>query len=307
MRRLPPLNALKAFEAAGRHLSFTRAADELFVTQAAISHQIKALEEFLGVSLFRRQNRNLLLIDIGQAYLPPLSNAFDTIDTATQRLQRQDQAGILNISVLGSFAAKWLVPRLGHFTDLHPDITVRILADDKIVDFNQEEIDLAIRYSRIPDSNLHSEKFMTEEFFVVCSPRLLTGATPLNTPKDLCHHTLLHDQMREDWQMWLDHAGVKVEPRRSVGFSHSNMVLDAAVDGLGVALGRSILVADDIAAGRLIKPFDISLRAEFAYFLVCPQSHVQRHKVKVFRDWVFERIAYDAARARLTAEPNSAA
>ena len=250
MRRLPPLNALKAFEAAGRHLSFTRAADELFVTQAAISHQIKALEEFLGVSLFRRQNRNLLLTDIGQAYLPPLSNAFDTIDTATQRLQRQDQAGILNISVLGSFAAKWLVPRLGHFTDLHPDITVRILADDKIVDFNQEEIDLAIRYSRIPDSNLHSEKFMTEEFFVVCSPRLLTGATPLNTPKDLCHHTLLHDQMREDWQMWLDHAGVKVEPRRSVGFSHSNMVLDAAVDGLGVALGRSILVADDIAAGR---------------------------------------------------------
>ena len=303
MRRLPPLNALKAFEAAGRHLSFTRAADKLFVTQAAVSHQIKALEEWLGVSLFRRQNRNLLLTDIGQAYLPPLSRAFNGIDTATQRLARQDQAGILNISVLGSFAAKWLVPRLGHFTDSHPDITVRILAEDSLVDFNQEDVDLAIRYSREPASNLHAERILTEEFFVVCSPDLPTGDTPLNSPEDLRHHTLLHDQMREDWQMWLEHAGVQVAPRRSVGFSHSNMVLDAAVDGLGVALGRSILVADDIAAGRLIKPFDLSLRAEFAYFLVCPESHIQRRKVQVFPDWIFKRVSQDNHRLRKNQNP----
>ena len=297
MRRLPPLKAVRTFEAAARHLSFTRAADELHVTQAAVSHQIKALEEWLGVTLFRRQTRGVLLTDAGRAYLPALTDALDAIDRATRDLLRRDQAGILTISSLGSFAAKWLVPRLGRFADRHPDISVRIAAEDTLVDFTQSEVDLAIRYSRGTWRGLHHEKFLTEEFFVVCAPKLLDGPHPLNSPADLAHHTLLHDQMREDWQMWLDHAGVTVGPGRSLGFSHSNMVLDAAIDGLGVALGRSIMVADDLAAGRLVKPFALSLKAEFAYHLVCPPDHVGRPKVKAFRDWIFDEVARDAARA----------
>ena len=297
MRRLPPLKAVRTFEAAARHLSFTRAADELHVTQAAVSHQIKALEEWLGVTLFRRQTRGVLLTDAGQAYLPALTGALDAIDRATRDLLRSGQAGILTISALASFAAKWLVPRLGRFADRHPDISVRIAAEDSLVDFAQSEVDLAIRYSHGAWRDLHYEKFLTEEFFVVCAPRLLSGPHPLKTPADLAHHTLLHDQMREDWQMWLEHAGVTVAPGRSLGFSHSNMVFDAAIDGLGVALGRSIMVADDLAAGRLVKPFNLSLKAEFTYYLVCPPTHVARPKVKAFRDWVFDEVARDAARA----------
>ena len=266
------------------------------ISPRAVSHQIKALEEWLGVTLFRRQTRGVLLTDAGRAYLPALTDALDAIDRATRDLLRRDQAGILTISSLGSFAAKWLVPRLGRFADRHPDISVRIAAEDTLVDFTQSEVDLAIRYSRGTWRGLHHEKFLTEEFFVVCAPKLLDGPHPLNSPADLAHHTLLHDQMREDWQMWLDHAGVTVGPGRSLGFSHSNMVLDAAIDGLGVALGRSIMVADDLAAGRLVKPFALSLKAEFAYHLVCPPDHVGRPG-KAFRDWIFDEVARDAARA----------
>ncbi len=290
MRRLPPLNALRAFEAAARHLSFTKAANELFVTQAAVSHQIKALEEWFGFLLFRRQARALLLTDEAQAYLPAVRDAFDNLDSATARLLRLDQAGTLNISVSASFAAAWLVPKLGRFADAYPEIDVRISANDLVVDFDQEEVDVAIRYGQGDWSNVIAERFMEEDIFVVCSPKLVEGPHPLRTPMDLEHHTMLHDQMREDWRMWLEAKGLDIESRRSLGISNSSMVIQAAIDGLGVALGRSVLVADDLATGRLVKPFDDAIHAEFAYYIVYPERNAQRPKVKAFRDWVFSEV-----------------
>ncbi|MEE8533201.1 MAG: transcriptional regulator GcvA [Alphaproteobacteria bacterium] len=295
-RRLPPLNALRAFEAAARHLSFTHAAEELNVTQAAISHQVKALEERLGVQLFRRLNRALLLTDAGQAYLPPVRDAFDRLDEATERLFSHDSRGALTVSVLPSVAAKWLVPRLGRFRESHPDIDVRIDANMHLTDFSREDVDVALRYGGGKWPGLRADRLMTEDFFPVCSPALLEGPVPLRTPEDLRHHTLLHDDNRTDWTVWFLAAGIEGgDPTRGPGFTDSSLVLQAAAEGQGVALGRSALAAVDLAAGRLVKPFDISLPATFAYYLVCPETTAERPKVVAFREWLFGEVAYDDA------------
>ncbi len=288
-RRLPSLKALRAFEAAARHLSFTLAANELNVTQAAISHQVKALEERLGVKLFHRRNRRLFLTEAGQAYLPPVREAFDELAAATERLVARDAAGTLTVSTLTSFAATWLVPRLKQFRELHPEIDVRLTASDGLVDFAREDVDVAIRYGRGHWPGLRADHLLAEDIFPVCSPGLLDGTNPLRRPSDLEHHTLLHDDMRESWRMWLLAAGVEgLDPERGPGFSHSSMVVQAAVDGQGVALGRSALVAADLAAGRLVRPFEGSLPAEYAYYVVCPEANAERPKVLAFREWLLE-------------------
>ncbi|MCR9257331.1 MAG: transcriptional regulator GcvA [Alphaproteobacteria bacterium] len=293
-RRLPPLNALKAFDSAARHLSFTKAAAELYVTQAAVSHQIKSLEEWLGVPLFRRGTRSLLLTDAGQAYRPKIRNALDMIEEATGSIHVGEKSGKLTVTVLQSFASSWLVPRLGSFQQAHPEIDVRVSATDDLVDFNSEDIDCGIRYGVGDYKGLHSELVMSEVIFPVCSPRLLEGEHPLKAPADLVHHTLLHDVMRETWSSWLDAAGVDgVNPNRGPTFSHSYMVFQAAIQGQGVALGRSILVQDALAAGRLVKPFDMSLTAVDAYYFVCPLRTAERPKVKAFRDWLMKEAAQE--------------
>ncbi|MEO3432549.1 transcriptional regulator GcvA [Inquilinus sp. CAU 1745] len=298
MVRLPSLKALRVFEAAGRNLSFTRAAAELHVTQAAVSHQIKTLEEELGIQLFRRGHRGLLLTDAGQAYLPEVRAAFERLTAATGKLRAQDATGPLIVSVLPSFAARWLVPRLRRFRDGNPDIDVRVSATDRPVDFDRDDIDLAIRYGAGSYSGLAANRFLTEEFFPVCSPALaegdVNGRPPLRAPEDLRWHTLLHDDMATDWPMWLLAAGVAgLDPRRGPAFTDSSMLLQAAVDGQGVALGRSALAADDLAAGRLIRPFDISLPTEYAYYILCPERDAQRPKIVAFRDWLLEEAARD--------------
>ena len=298
MRRSPPLNALRAFEAAARHLSFTRAAAELHVTQAAVSHQVKGLEEYLGLSLFKRQNRSLLLTDAGQAYFPALRDAFDTIDDATNKLKERDSGGALRVSTFTSFAAKWLVPRLGRFGAQNPDIEVRLAINDHISDMNADGIDVGIRYGTGDYRGLRVERLLTEEIFVVCSPRLLDGPIPLRSPEDLAKHTLLHDDLPEDWDTWLEAAGLDVtnpafRTGRDIAINHSEMVLQAATDGLGVALGRSVLLADDLAAGRLVKPFDLELPAQSAYYFVCQQGAIERPKVRAFRDFLFAEAARD--------------
>ena len=296
-RRLPPLNALRAFEAAARHLSFTRAAEELNVTQAAISHQVKALEERLGVRLFRRLNRALLLSEAGQGYLPPVRDALDAIAEATERLVARDGSGALTVSINPSVAAMWLVPRLMRFRAAHPEIDVRISADDRLADFARDDVDLAIRYGRGVYPGLHVVRLMTEDVFPVCSPALLGGPNPLRRPEDLRHLTLLHDdpidvasgEAMADWRMWLLAARVEgVDPVRGPAFSHSNLLLQAAIDGQGVALGRTLLVAAEIAAGRLVKPFELSLPASFAYYIVCPEATAERPKIVAFRAWLIE-------------------
>ena len=286
-RRLPPLNALRAFEAAARHLSFTRAAEELNVTQAAISHQVKGLEERLGIILFRRLNRALLLTDAGQAYLPAVRDAFDLLAEATGRLKALDRVGVLTVSVLPSFAAKWLVPRLGRFSQAHRDIDIHIAPSEHLTDFAREDVDIAIRYGKGEWPGLRAHRLLTEEYFPVCSPDILKGRYRLRTPAELRHHTLLHGDMDIDWRMWLMAAGVEgVDETRGPMFSDSSMVIQAAVEGQGVALGRSALAAADLAAGRLVKPFDISLPATVAYYVVCPTATADYPKIAAFRDWV---------------------
>ena len=287
MNRLPSLNALRAFEVAGRHLSFTRAARELNVTQAAVSHQIKALEAQLGVRLFRRAARGLLLTDTGQAYLSDVREAFRRLIQATERLRTRDVAGVLTVSVLPSLASRWLIHRLGGFQERHPEIDVRVSADDRTVQFDREDVDVAIRYGRGVYPGAEADLFLTEELFPVCSPRLMEGPHPLRQPADLAHHMLLHDDLPTNWAMWLKVAGAtNVDPTRGPAFTDSGMVLQAAIDGMGVALGRSALAGDDLAAGRLVRPFDIILPADNAYYLVYPEHTANRPKIKAFRDWI---------------------
>jgi LysR family glycine cleavage system transcriptional activator len=291
-RELPPLAALKVFEAAARHLSFTRAAEELSVTQAAVSHQIKALEARIGFPLFRRLGRRLVLTDAAQAYVTELREAFDLIVAATRRLRAQDSAGVLNATVLPSFAVTWLLPRLARFRAAHPEIDVRISSDSRAVDFAREDFDVGIRAGRGPWPGLHTELVATQRFFPVCSPALLEGPHPLKEPADLRRHTLLHDEPRDRWQLWLNLVGVDgVDAWRGPGFSHSNLVIQAAVEGQGVAIASDTLAAADLRAGRLVRPFPQSLPSDESYWLVYPAGAAARPKVAAFRAWLLAEAA----------------
>jgi len=296
--KLPPLNALRAFEAAAKNLSFSKAAEELSVTPAAVSHQIKGLEEWLGVPLFRRMNRAVILTDEGQSYVLGVREGLSQIQDATEKLMTQDAAGALTVSTLPSFAVRWLLPRLGRFRELHPDIDIMLSASDHITDFSREPVDLVIRYGNGDYPGLHVEKLLTEDsLFPVCSPALLEGEHPLRTPEDLVHHNLLHDDLRVDWETWLAAADVQgVDPRKGLSFNDSSMVLTAAITGQGVALGRSTLAADLLASGRLVKPFETELKAGNAYFVVCPPEQVERPRFVAFRDWLHAEAATDPGR-----------
>ena len=286
-RRLPPLNALRAFEAAARHLSFTRAAGELHVTQAAVSHQVKALEEHLGRKLFRRLNRALLLTDDGQAYLPSISRAFTLLNDATNDLLTKQAPGPLTVSALPSFAARWLVPRLGRFRQIRPDIDLRIDPSAELSDFAGGDVDVGIRYGRGKYPGMRADWLMTEDIFPVCSPALLEGPHPLRDPRDLQHQVLLHDDGHGDWRTWLLAAGVdRVDPARGPIFTDSSMLIQAAMAAQGVALARGVLAADELAAGRLVRPFTLSLSTEYAYYLVCPVNTAEQPKIAAFRDWL---------------------
>ena len=293
-RLLPSLNGLRAFEAAARHLSFTRAADELNVTQTAISHQIRRLEEQLGKRLFVRRTRALLLTREAEIYLPAIRTAFDDLRRATARLQRPDREGLLTVSTTASLAAKWLVTRVASFQDAHPGIEVRITTSTHLVDFRREEVDVAVRYGRGDWPGLRTQWLMAEDIFPVCSPALMTGEKPLRRPEDLVHHTLLHTTVgREDWQLWLTAAGLPVTLalRRGLSFDQSFMAHQAAMDGLGVALGRTRLVDADIAAGRLVVPFDVALPTDAGYYIVAPEETADMTKIALFRDWLTRSVA----------------
>lgn len=288
-QRLPPLNAVRAFEAAARRLSFTKAAQELHVTQSAISHQVKLLEEYLGVKLFQRLNRALVLTDEGQTYLPPISKMFDQLYEATRRLTDSEVRGKLTISTIASFAARWLVPRLGRFVMAYPDIDIRLSPTAVLVDFVRDDVDIAVRYGRGRYPGLRVDRLMSEDVFPVCSPSLLKGARPLKRPADLKYHVLMHDDDHADWRTWLLSAGVKeVDPNRGPIFTDASMLVQAAVGGQGIALARGSLAADDLAKGNLIRPFTLSLPVEFAYYVVSPEATADKPKVAAFRQWILE-------------------
>lgn len=297
VRRLPPLNALKAFEAAARHESFTQAAQELCVTQGAVSHQVKALEAELGCRLFNREHRRLVITSAGQSYLAVVRDAFDRLALGTENLLQQHNAGVLTVSTSPNFASKWLVHRLGRFAEQHPSIDLRVAASLHHIDFAREDFDLAIRHGDGNWPGLHVTKLCVEELFPVCSPALTRGRRGLRSPADLKHHTLLHINERRDWGRWLESAGVTgIDFAHGPVFNQASMAIDAAVDGQGVALARSALTAWDLAAGRLVRPFALSLKVPYSYWVVCPKATAALPKISTFRAWLLAEAAPSASR-----------
>jgi LysR family glycine cleavage system transcriptional activator len=297
MSRLPSLNGLRAFEAAARHLSFTKAAEELNVTQTAISHQIKRLEEELGLKLFARQNRSLALTADGRDYLPGIRAAFQDLRLATERLKRRENANVLTVSTITSFAAKWLMPRVSKFQQQHPSIDVRVTTSTELTDFGSDGVDVAIRYGHGKWPGLRSDWLMADELFPVCSPALLKGEHPIRTPADLKHHTLLYASrdMEDDWRLWLTAAGVSLEILKQpvLQFDMIFMTVQAAIDGLGVAVGRTAFVESDLAAGRLVAPFDVTLPIDVGFYLVCPEQAADTPKISAFREWLLATAKRD--------------
>jgi LysR family glycine cleavage system transcriptional activator len=293
-RRLPPLNALKAFEAAARHESFTRAAQELCVTQGAVSHQVKALEAELGIKLFNRHRQRLVITESGRSYLATVRDALDRIADGTERLLRRQSSGVLTVSTCPNFAAKWLVHRLSRFAQAHPAIDLRVSASLHHVDFAREDIDIAIRHGDGSDTGLHVVRLCAEELFPVCSPKLLKGRAALRAPADLRHAVLLHVNDRQDWKRWLDAAGVNgIDLARGPLLNQASMAIDAAVDGQGVALARTALGAWDLIGGRLVRPFRLALPVPYAYWIVCPKTAAKLPKIKDFTAWLLAEAAED--------------
>ena len=292
--RLPSLNGLRAFEAAARHLSFTVAASELNVTQTAISHQIRRLEEELGIRLFVRQNRALALTPEARDYLPGVRAAFNDLRLATDRLLRKGDDHVLTVSTLASLAAKWLLPRLSRFQESHPGIDVRITTSTGLVDFKSGNVDAAIRYGRGLWPGLRADWLMADQLFPVCSPALLTGNRPLRCPEDLRDHVLLHtsNANSDDWRLWLTAAGLPTDLSKQPGvtFDLIFMTVQAAIDGIGVAMGRTSYVEADIAKGRLVVPFKITLPADAGFYLVSPETRADSPKLAAFRQWLIASV-----------------
>ncbi len=283
---LPPLLALRAFEAAARHGSFARAADELSITPAAVSQQVRYLEERLGIRLFTRNPRGVELTRAGADYAPPITSALDQIASATQRVRTADSAGTLTLSTTPSFASKWLMPRLIRFQGRHPELDVRLATSNALADFKLHDIDLAVRYGKGQWPGLLAELLLETERFPVCSPALQAGPVPLRQPKDLRKHTLLHVKT-DEWAEWLAFAGLeKLSWSRGPQYSDAGLVTQAAVEGQGVGLGQRVLVADDLAAGRLVEPFKLRMPGESAYYIVTLPGAMNRAKVRYFVDWL---------------------
>ena len=292
-RRIYPLNSLRAFESSARHLSFVKAAEELFVTPAAISHQVKRLEEYIAVPLFRRLPRGLLLEEAGQLLSSELREVFVRLDKAMEQVSKSDSRGALTISVAPMFAIRWLVPRLQEFDALHPDIDVRMSSSLGVVDFQRDAFDGAVRLGSGRYPGLEAIKLFDESVTAMCSPRLLEEPNMLSSPDDLCDYTLLHDDsMKFDsvapsWATWLRAAGAEgVDTSRGPHFSQPDHALQAAIDGAGVVLGWRYLAANDIAAGRLVQPFSLALPLGSTFYLVYPEAYADRPKIVAFRDWL---------------------
>jgi LysR family transcriptional regulator, glycine cleavage system transcriptional activator len=301
MRRpMPPLNALKAFEATARHLSFTKAAAELHVTPAALSHQIRGLEDLLGLKLFFRRARAIELTDAARLIYPGIQTGFESLRQAVERLEPSREDRVVVVSATPGLTAKWLAPRLYRFLAKHPDIDTRISASSAYVNFAAEGIDIGIRLSSGNHPGLYVEKLSDEWLLPLCSPRLLEGAHPLRSPKDLVHFTLIQVDLPgvvPTWSDWFQMAGVDgVDSTRGLRLNVADHALDAASESAGVVLAYKVVASRDIGLGRLVVPFgpEIPLPGR-SYFFVCQKGHEKRAPVKAFRDWVFAEIGDTAA------------
>jgi DNA-binding transcriptional LysR family regulator len=292
VERLPPLNALRAFESAGRHLSFTKAADELNVTQAAISHQIKSLEDHLGTKLFRRLTRRLLLTDAGQILLPGLRDGFARLSHAVDRVRTSSEEGVLTVSLLMTFGIRWLMPRLPRFQAAYPAIDVRLSTSARLVDFAREDVDVAIRYGFRPWPGLADHRLFEDRVSPVLSPRLLKDSPALRDPRDLARFTFLREVRGNDaWDLWFEAAGApEIKPDRGPEFDSTLLAGHAAMEGLGVALVPPSFFADEIATGRLIQPFPLAVSNGKAHYLVYSEARQGQPKIEAFRLWLEEEV-----------------
>lgn len=290
-RRLPPLNSLKYFEAAGRLLSFTRAAAELNVTQAAVSHQIKLIEAFLGVSLFIRHPRKLALTEQGKGLLPEIIGAFDRVSMAIGAVSQEPASNMISVRLAPSFAAKWLSPRLKYFWLQNPEIDLCMFHAHAPVDFEREEIDIAVTYGKGDWPGVVAVPLLSLDFFPVCSPAFMQNDKPLTDIHNLRYYTLLHDANYECWTDWLRLAGLTdIKANKGNITDDTNVLIQAAIDAQGIALGSTTFVEDHLQSGKLVKPFELSLHNEFSYYVVCPESHLLNPAVKAFKDWLLSLV-----------------
>jgi LysR family glycine cleavage system transcriptional activator len=291
----PSLAALRAFETAARTLSFTGAANELGQTQGAVSHQVSTLEARLGVKLFERQTRGLRLTEAGGRYLPLVRDSLERL-RAAEDLVRLERPSVLTVTVSPNFASKWLVPRLGGFSVTHPNLDLRISASLQHVDFNREDIDLAVRHGNGDWPELHVTRLCVEEMFPACSPSLLKAGAPIRTPADLAKHVLVHDRNRKHWRDWLAAFGVEsTKDERGPVFDQTALAIDAALAGQGIALARTALASLDLIVGRLVRPLREVVPAKFAYWIVCRKSAAETPKISQFRSWLIEQVQDDKA------------
>ena len=291
--RLPPLNALRAFEATARHMSFAKAAEELFVTPSALSYQVRQLEEHLGQKLFERLNRAIALTTAGEKLYPGIHTGLLAMSEAVGSLKKATPDDVLIVSTGPAFAAKWLAPRMYRFIEAHPDIELQLSANLKLVEFGVDGVDVAVRFGYGDYPDLHVEPIFDDVVTPMCSPELIERG--LTQPSDLENFTLLHDdsmsqlERAPDWQEWLRRAGVSnVDASRGVRFSHADHSIDAAVEGAGVALGRSSLAGRELQQGRLVAPFDVHLTTSAAFWFVCAPTDLEKPKVEAFREWLMK-------------------
>ena len=301
LRRLPPLNALKAFEAAARSQSFTRAAEELCVTQAAVSQQVKSLEATLGLKLFNRERQRLTITEAGREYLEVVRDALDRIAVGTDRLVQRQSSGVLTVSTSPDFAAKWLVYRLGRFAEAHPEIDLRVSATMQHINLLREQVDLAVRHGEGDWAGLDAVRLCSERLFPVCSPKLVSGHNRVTKPSDLLKFPLLRLEDWSTWSRWFDAAGVSNPVAHGPVLNQASMLIDAAINGQGVALARTALAAWDLINGQLVAPIDVSLRMQKTYWIVWPKATSSMPKIKMFRDWLLAEAAEDTRRLRTLA------
>lgn len=313
--RAAPLNALRAFEAAARHLSFKKAAQDLHVTPGAVSHQVKLLEEFLGVELFRRLTRALELTPAALAMLPKVREGLDALQAAVERGRAREEISPLTVVAPPNFAARWLVPRLKSFTALHPNIELHIAGRQSMVDTRGDNAVAVhgddqhgaapvamVRFGTGQYPGTHVDEVFSAEYVPVCSPKLVKGEHALRKPQDLRFHTLLHDDTvteegaRPSWTDWLRAVGVKdIDGTRGPHFSDAALAVDAAIEGMGVTLAIKSLLATEIEQRRLVVPFDISASTGYAYYLVTPEGAAENRALASFRKWLLAQAAAEAA------------
>lgn len=294
IEQFPGLRSLRAFVAAAQHLSFSRAAEDMGVTPAAISHQIKEIEDQLRVALFIRNSRTMALTQEGEILATAARESLETLGRAVKRAKRLENRNQIRVSASPSIGAKWLVPRLDRFLEIAPNSDVRLDVTSSLVDFERDDVDIAIRFGEGRYPGMDAQLLFRDIVFPVCSPSIITKETPLNHPRDLLKHKLIHLDYEiqsspwPNWKMWMAAAGIKdFDDRSGLHFRQTSLTVQAAIDGMGVALGDSNLVADDLAAGRLVKPFELALRTppQFAYYIITPRNAPPNPLVALFRDW----------------------